>query len=152
MNAQAMNALEFANEIRVERAELRKRMKQGKVSLKAVFEHDIDCMRTAKILDVLRFAPAMKETKARRALKACGVPEDAPMKRVGMRERERVLIWLQANYPATLRPYYHIPNSKREQIIRLSATLAPKQISERLRIPKGTVASILSRSKTASSS
>lgn len=84
---QRMRALALANEVRSERAELKRRMKARRVSIGELLLEPPDYLLTAKVFDLLLAVPKYGRVKANKILRDCKV---SPTKTVGgLSERQR---------------------------------------------------------------
>ena len=84
---QRMEALRRANEIRVERARLKKELKVGDVSLSGVLADPPAFLLTAKVFDMLLAVPKYGRVKANKVLTQCRI---SPSKTIGgLSERQR---------------------------------------------------------------
>jgi hypothetical protein len=72
--------LRLANEIRSARAQLKKDLASGKIELAQVLARPPECVRTARVRDVLLALPRIGLVKAVRILADCGI---APTKTLG---------------------------------------------------------------------
>jgi hypothetical protein len=77
---QRLRALRLANEIRSARAQLKKDLASGKIELAQVLARPPECVRTARVRDVLLALPRIGLVKAGRILADCGI---APTKTLG---------------------------------------------------------------------
>jgi hypothetical protein len=77
---QRLRALRLANEIRSARAQLKKDLASGKIELAQVLARPPECVRTARVRDVLLALPRIGLVKAVRILADCGI---APTKTLG---------------------------------------------------------------------
>ena len=84
---QRMEALRRANEIRVERARLKKDLKVGDVSITEVLADPPDFVLTAKVFDMLLAVPKFGRVKATRYLNQCRVSQSKTVG--GLSERQR---------------------------------------------------------------
>jgi hypothetical protein len=84
---QRMEALRRANEIRVERARLKKDLKVGEVAITGVLEDPPDFVLTAKVFDMLLAVPKFGRVKATRYLNQCRVSQSKTVG--GLSERQR---------------------------------------------------------------
>ncbi len=92
---QRMDALQRANEIRTKRAQLKRDLKGGRVSIHDLLLAPPDYLETAKVLDVLLAVPKYGRVKVNKVLGSCRI---SPSKTIGgLSERQR------AELVATLR-------------------------------------------------
>ena len=84
---QRMDALTRANEIRTQRAQLKRDLKAGRVSIAALLADPPPYLETAKVLDMLLAVPKVGRVKANKVLTQCRV---SPSKTIGgLSERQR---------------------------------------------------------------
>lgn len=87
---QRMDALRKANEVRSQRAGLKRDLKDGKLDIVEVLQGPPEFLRTAKVFDLLLVVPKFGRVKATRVLSRCRV---SPAKTVGgLSERQRTEI------------------------------------------------------------
>ena len=75
-----MEALKRANYVRVHRTQLKKDLKDGRVSIEAILLDPPDYVETAKVLDMLMAVPKFGRVKAARLLNQCRI---SPSKTIG---------------------------------------------------------------------
>lgn len=84
---QRMEALQRANEIRTERARLKRDLKAGRVNIHGLLLHPPPYLQTAKVFDLLLAVPKYGRVKANRILTQCRI---SPSKTIGgLSERQR---------------------------------------------------------------
>ena len=84
---QRMDALQRANEIRTRRAQLKRDLKGGRVSIHALLLEPPDFLATAKVFDMLLAVPKYGRVKANKVLQTCRI---SPSKTIGgLSERQR---------------------------------------------------------------
>jgi len=84
---QRMEALHRANEIRTRRAQLKRDLKAGRVSIHTLLLEPPDYLETAKVLDMLLAVPKYGRVKANRVLQTCRI---SPSKTIGgLSDRQR---------------------------------------------------------------
>ncbi|MGA2926859.1 MAG: integration host factor, actinobacterial type [Solirubrobacteraceae bacterium] len=84
---QRMDALSRANEIRTLRAQLKRDLKSGRVSIGALLLDPPPCLEAAKVFDMLLALPKIGTVKASKILNSCRV---SPSKTFGgLNERQR---------------------------------------------------------------
>ena len=84
---QRMDALQKANEIRTRRAQLKRDLKAGRVSIHTLLLEPPDYLETAKVLDMLLAVPKYGRVKANRVLQTCRI---SPSKTIGgLSDRQR---------------------------------------------------------------
>jgi len=84
---QRMDALKRANEIRTERARLKRDLKAGRAQIQALLLDPPEYLLTAKVFDLLLAVPKYGRVKANRILTQCRI---SPSKTIGgLSERQR---------------------------------------------------------------
>jgi hypothetical protein len=84
---QRMDALQRANEIRTRRAQLKRDLKGGRVSIHALLLDPPEYLETAKVFDMLLAVPKYGRVKVNKLLTACRI---SPSKTIGgLSERQR---------------------------------------------------------------
>jgi hypothetical protein len=87
---QRMDALQRANEIRTRRAQLKRDLKAGRVSIHTLLLNPPDFLATAKVFDMLLAVPKYGRVKANKVLQQCRI---SPSKTIGgLSERQRAEI------------------------------------------------------------
>ena len=82
-----MDALRKANEIRSQRARLKRDLKGGRVKIDGLLLDPPEYLQTAKVFDLLLAVPKLGRVKANRALTHCRI---SPSKTIGgLSERQR---------------------------------------------------------------
>jgi len=82
-----MDALERANEIRIKRAQLKRDLKAGRLTIHALLLNPPEYVETAKVFDMLLAVPKYGRVKINKILVHCQV---APSKTIGgLSERQR---------------------------------------------------------------
>lgn len=84
---QRMSALKHANEIRVARAELKRNIRAGSLSILDVLEDPAADVAGMKILSVLVAVPKLGEVKARRILQLLQISERKTLGGISDRQR-----------------------------------------------------------------
>ena len=84
---QRMEALQRANDIRVRRAQLKKDLKEGRVSIEKILSDPPDYVSTAKVFDMLMAVPKFGRVKAARLLNQCRISQSKTVG--GLSERQR---------------------------------------------------------------
>jgi hypothetical protein len=85
--AQRMDALQRANQIRTRRAQLKRDLKAGRVSIHALLLDPPEWIETAKVLDMLLAVPKYGRVKANKILTMCRI---SPSKTIGgLSQRQR---------------------------------------------------------------
>src|SRR5918912_633182 len=84
---QRMDALQRANEIRTRRAQLKRDLKAGKISIHQLLSQPPEYLETAKVFDMLLAVPKYGRVKANKVLTQCRI---SPSKTIGgLSERQR---------------------------------------------------------------
>lgn len=84
---QRMDALKRANEIRTQRAQLKKDLKAGRVSIHVLLADPPEYILTAKVVELLLAVPKYGRVKANKVLTTCRI---SPSKTIGgLSERQR---------------------------------------------------------------
>jgi hypothetical protein len=82
-----MDALQRANDIRTRRAQLKKDLKAGRVSIHKLLLNPPSFVETAKVFDMLLAVPKYGRVKANKVLQQCRI---SPSKTIGgLSERQR---------------------------------------------------------------
>ena len=84
---QRMEALKRANDIRVRRAQLKKDLKLGRVSIDDILAAPPDYVSTAKVFDILMAVPKFGRVKATRYLNQARISQSKTVG--GLSERQR---------------------------------------------------------------
>jgi hypothetical protein len=84
---QRMEALKRANDIRVRRAKLKKRLKDGAISIEEILADPPEYVSTAKVFDMLMAVPKFGRVKAARFLNQCRISQSKTVG--GLSERQR---------------------------------------------------------------
>ena len=84
---QRMEALKRANDIRVKRAQLKKDLKSGAVSIEQILAEPPQYVSTAKVFDMLMAVPKFGRVKAARLLNQCRISQSKTVG--GLSERQR---------------------------------------------------------------
>ncbi len=84
---QRMDALQRANQIRTRRAQLKRDLKAGRVSIHDLLRNPPDYLETAKVFDMLLAVPKYGRVKVNKILVTCRI---SPSKTIGgLSERQR---------------------------------------------------------------
>jgi len=84
---QRMDALQRANEIRTRRAQLKRDLKGGRVSIQTLLLNPPDYVETAKVFDMLLAVPKYGRVKVNKILAQCRI---SPSKTIGgLSQRQR---------------------------------------------------------------
>ena len=82
-----MDALQRANEIRTRRAQLKRDLKAGRVSIHTLLTSPPEYVETAKVFDMLLAVPKYGRVKVNKVLQVCRI---SPSKTIGgLSERQR---------------------------------------------------------------
>src|SRR6476661_8077441 len=84
---QRMEALKRANDIRVKRAQLKKDLKVGSMSIEQILGDPPEYVSTAKVFDMLMAVPKFGRVKAARMLNQCRISQSKTVG--GLSERQR---------------------------------------------------------------
>jgi hypothetical protein len=84
---QRMEALKRANDIRVKRAQLKKDLKDGRVSIERILLDPPEYVSTAKVFDMLMAVPKLGRVKANKFLSQCRISQSKTVG--GLSERQR---------------------------------------------------------------
>src|ERR671930_2404204 len=84
---QRMDALQRANEIRTRRAQLKRDLKAGRVSIHSLLKNPPDFVETAKVFDMLLAVPKYGRVKVNKILQQCRISPSKPIG--GLSERQR---------------------------------------------------------------
>lgn len=98
---QRLDALERANRIRSYRAELKRKLKAGRVTIRAVLIAGATDERlvTAKVIDLLLATPKIGRVKAKRLLVTAKVSPSKTVGGLSPRQREELLALVPASKP-----------------------------------------------------
>ena len=88
---QRMEALRRANDIRVKRAQLKKALKSGEVSIEQILREPPDFVSTAKVFDMLMAVPKFGRVKAARLLNTCRISQSKTVGGLSDRQRQELL-------------------------------------------------------------
>lgn len=84
---QRMDALARANHIRTQRAQVKRDLKAGRVSIASLLQQPPGCVETAKVFDLLLAVPRYGRVKVNKVLAHCRI---SPSKTIGgLSERQR---------------------------------------------------------------
>ena len=84
---QRMEALQRANRIRTRRAQLKKDLKAGRVSIHSLLREPPEFVQTAKVFDMLLAVPKYGRVKVNKVLQQCRI---SPSKTIGgLSQRQR---------------------------------------------------------------
>src|SRR6188768_1456374 len=93
---QRMEALKRANDIRVKRAQLKKDLKLGTVSIEQILGEPPEYVSTAKVFDMLMAVPKFGRVKAARFLNTCRISQSKTVGGLSDRQRAELIGLLTA--------------------------------------------------------
>ena len=93
--AQRREALALANKVRSERAQLKRDLKRGEVSIAELLREPPGCLASAKVMDLLRALPGYGPAKTARLLTRCRVSPSKSMAGLTERQREALIAALE---------------------------------------------------------
>jgi hypothetical protein len=88
---QRMEALRRANDIRVKRAQLKKDLKLGRVSIEEILGQPPEWVSTAKVFDMLMAVPKFGRVKAARFLNTCRISQSKTVGGLSDRQRAELI-------------------------------------------------------------
>jgi len=88
---QRMEALKRANDIRVKRAQLKKDLKSGAVSIEVILAEPPEYVSTAKVFDMLMAVPKFGRVKAQRMLNQCRISQSKTVGGLSDRQRQELI-------------------------------------------------------------
>ena len=88
---QRMEALKRANDIRVKRAQLKKDLKSGTVSIEQILSEPPEYVSTAKVIDILMAVPKFGRVKAARFLNTCRISQSKTVGGLSDRQRAELI-------------------------------------------------------------
>jgi hypothetical protein len=88
---QRMDALRRANDIRSQRAKLKKDLKSGQVTIQRIIANPPDYVLTAKVFDMLMAVPKYGKVKATKFLNHCRISQGKTMGGLSERQRNELL-------------------------------------------------------------
>ena len=86
-----MEALKRANDIRVKRAQLKKDLKSGAVSIEEILREPPEFVSTAKVFDMLMAVPKFGRVKAQRMLNQCRISQSKTVGGLSDRQRQELI-------------------------------------------------------------
>lgn len=92
---QRMDALKSANEIRTQRAQLKRDLKAGRVQIHGFILDPPEWLATAKIFDLLLAVPKYGRTKVNRILTQCRISPSKTVGGLSERQRREILSYLR---------------------------------------------------------
>ncbi len=84
---QRKEALKKANDVRTQRARIKREIKAGQRKVHELLVNPPECLETAKVIDLLLQVPKVGRVKANRALTACRISSSKTIG--GLSERQR---------------------------------------------------------------
>ena len=88
---QRMEALRRANDIRSQRAKLKRDLKSGQVTIQRIIASPPDYVLTAKVFDMLMAVPKYGKVKATKFLNHCRISQGKTMGGLSERQRNELL-------------------------------------------------------------
>src|SRR3954469_14401468 len=88
---QRMEALKRANDIRVKRAQLKKDLKSGDVSIDDILRNPPEYVSTAKVSAIVRAVPNSARVKAARLLTQCRISQSKTVGGLSDRQRQELI-------------------------------------------------------------
>ena len=92
---QRMDALARANEIRTRRAQLKRDLKGGRISIHTLLLEPPDWVETAKVFDMLLAVPKYGRVKANKVLTTCRISPSKTIGGLSPRQREELVSLLR---------------------------------------------------------
>jgi hypothetical protein len=92
---QRMEALRRANDIRSQRAKLKRDLKSGQVTIQRIIASPPDYVLTAKVFDMLMAVPKYGKVKATKFLNHCRISQGKTMGGLSERQRNELLELLE---------------------------------------------------------
>ena len=86
-----MEALRRANDIRVKRAQLKKDLKSGSISIEQILREPPEFVSTAKVFDMLMAVPKFGRVKAARFLNQCRISQSKTVGGLSDRQRAELI-------------------------------------------------------------
>ena len=86
-----LEALRRANDIRVKRAQLKKDLKSGEVSIEQILRDPPEFVSTAKVFDMLMAVPKFGRVKAARLLNTCRISQSKTVGGLSDRQRQELI-------------------------------------------------------------
>lgn len=86
-----MDALRRANEIRSQRAKVKKELKSGERSLHELIGDPPEFLKTAKVFDIIVAAPKYGKVKATRLLNQCRISQGKTLGGLSERQRDELV-------------------------------------------------------------
>jgi hypothetical protein len=92
---QRMDALQRANEIRTRRAQLKRDLKGGRVSIHTLLLNPPDYVETAKVFDMLLAVPKYGRVKVNKILAQCRISPSKTIGGLSQRQRTELVSYLR---------------------------------------------------------
>ncbi len=92
---QRMDALQRANEIRSERARLKRDLKAGRVHIHGLLLSPPEYLETAKVFDLLLAVPKYGRVKVNRILNMCRISPSKTIGGLSQRQRDELVSYLR---------------------------------------------------------
>ncbi len=92
---QRMDALQRANEIRSQRAQLKRDLKGGRISIHTLILSPPKYLETAKVLDLLMAVPKYGRVKANKVLGTCRISPSKTIGGLSARQRDELVAALR---------------------------------------------------------
>ena len=92
---QRMEALKRANDIRSQRAKLKRDLKAGKVKIQALLLDPPEYVQTAKVIDMLLAVPKYGRVKTNRILNQCRISPSKTIGGLSQRQRDELVAQLR---------------------------------------------------------
>ena len=99
--SQRMEALQKANAIRSQRAQLKKELKSGELDIVEVFQAPPEFLKTAKVIDLLLVVPKFGRVKAARVLTRCRISQAKTVGGLSERQRTELFETLEKRFSAS---------------------------------------------------
>ena len=92
---QRMEALKRANDIRTQRAQLKRDLKAGRVQIQTLLLQPPEYLQTAKVADLLLAVPKYGRVKVNRMLTGCRISPSKTIGGLSPRQREELLSYFR---------------------------------------------------------
>lgn len=92
---QRLSALERANEIRTQRAQLKRDLKAGRADIRGLVLNPPEWLATAKVFDMLIATPKYGRVKVNRILTQCRISPSKTIGGLSERQRQEVVAYLR---------------------------------------------------------
>ena len=96
-----MEALQKANAIRSQRAQLKNELKSGELEIVAVLKDPPEFLKTAKVMDLLLVVPKFGRVKAARVLTRCRISQAKTVGGLSERQRTELCETLEKRFSAS---------------------------------------------------